>query len=182
MYGPLGSGSRLRAYASRRSRAQEAFRMLGAAQRLDSATSLTAGRPHSSCLGHVLCVRVRVCQTQEFHPYVFQIFAQLIELRPAPLPQVGATGLPSALPCLRPVPPATPLLFASDPHATTGAPEPRPCPGWDVALRPARATVSLAACRCPPIHRSTWPSFLRCCHPCSGSAPATCPRSYGCCR
>ncbi len=23
---------------------------------------------------------------QEFHPYVFQIFAQLIELRPAPLP------------------------------------------------------------------------------------------------
>ena len=25
---------------------------------------------------------------QEFHPYVFQIFAQLIELRPAPLPAV----------------------------------------------------------------------------------------------
>ncbi len=24
---------------------------------------------------------------QEFHPYVFQIFAQLIELRPAPLPE-----------------------------------------------------------------------------------------------
>ena len=26
------------------------------------------------------------CDAQEFHPYVFQIFAQLIELRPAPLP------------------------------------------------------------------------------------------------
>ena len=25
-------------------------------------------------------------RAQEFHPYVFQIFAQLIELRPAPLP------------------------------------------------------------------------------------------------
>jgi hypothetical protein len=25
---------------------------------------------------------------QEFHPYVFQVFAQLIELRPAPLPAV----------------------------------------------------------------------------------------------
>lgn len=27
-------------------------------------------------------------RAQEFHPYVFQIFAQLIELRPAPLPAV----------------------------------------------------------------------------------------------
>ena len=32
-------------------------------------------------LTHGLCA-------QEFHPYVFQIFAQLIELRPAPLPAV----------------------------------------------------------------------------------------------
>ena len=27
-------------------------------------------------------------RAQEFHPYVFQIFAQLIELRPAPQPAV----------------------------------------------------------------------------------------------
>lgn len=37
---------------------------------------------------------------QEFHPYVFQIFAQLIELRPAPLP---ATYMAIFPPLLTPV-------------------------------------------------------------------------------
>ena len=34
---------------------------------------------------------------QEFHPYVFQIFAQLIELRPAPLPGIYLQMLPGLL-------------------------------------------------------------------------------------
>lgn len=37
---------------------------------------------------------------QEFHPYVFQIFAQLIELRPQPLPDVYRQLFP---PMLNPV-------------------------------------------------------------------------------
>ncbi len=34
---------------------------------------------------------------QEFHPYVFQVFAQLIELRPAPLPQLYLQIFPPLL-------------------------------------------------------------------------------------
>ena len=45
-----------------------------------------------------LCITAVV--TQEFHPYVFQIFSQLIELRPRPLP---ASYMQMLRPLLSPV-------------------------------------------------------------------------------
>lgn len=49
-----------------------------------------------------LCLRslhsfVRIQDVQEFHPYVFQVFAQLIELRSKPLPPVYLQIFPPLL-------------------------------------------------------------------------------------
>ena len=49
---------------------------------------LAVKRSHTDSAGDETVKLTRGLHAQEFHPYVFQIFAQLIELRPAPLPAV----------------------------------------------------------------------------------------------
>lgn len=118
---------------------------------------------------------------QEFHPYVFQIFAQLIELRPV-VPGVPLPAVYMAIfgPLLTPVywersgnvPALTRLLqvrmhgqhprLAGTLHAPWHPPHPIPFPSLSPMLRlhstPSRTAV---CCAPPPTRRRTWPRRAR---------------------